>query len=195
MFLLAQTAGQLDHLTRSVKHIETVVAGDTVDDHVKTLATMASLALALLVLFTTRRSQVLRDDEESGLGQLNWSAALTDVALTCATVLCLVAMWSVFTDSFSIADWADSDHALRSMFSVIWIGFLVLAATQLTLVGRQVLAAAGNRRAARRAVGEKPPAGAPSASGVSIASMDCTMARSSSSVQAIFSDAATSGTS
>ena len=47
-------------------------------------------------------------------------------------------MFPPFRRSFSVIDWLESAHTLRSMFSLIYIGFVFVLIWQITLIVRRV---------------------------------------------------------
>lgn len=114
-----------------------LAAPPSLDDELRALATFASIALALLALFTNRRTDRLKDNRKAGLKR--WSAggrraATADVVLALVTVAALATMTPVFVDSFSLCDWFDRDHALASMFSIVYVGFAGVLVWQLSNV-------------------------------------------------------------
>jgi hypothetical protein len=122
------------------------------DDQVRSAATLASITLAILTFFTTRRAQKLAEDRESGLGGLTGAALVAlacDLLLASATFGALAAMVHLFRDSFSITHWADSDHVVESLFSIAYLGFAVLFVSQLGLVGYRLVVALRNQLASR----------------------------------------------
>ena len=124
--------------------------GATIDDRVGAATTLASITLALLTLFTTRRAQKLADDRASGLGGLSpgtFAAVLPELLLALATFGALAAMSRLFYDSFSLRDWTERDHVVESLFSLAYLGFVALFVFQLTLVLWRLAAAVRNSRA------------------------------------------------
>src|SRR5215207_6239744 len=98
----------------------------TLDDQVQAATTVASIILALLTLFTTRRAQKLAEDRASGIGRLSTATFLTvvpELLLALATFGALAAMSRLFWDSVSLQDWTDRDHVVESLFSLAYIGF------------------------------------------------------------------------
>jgi hypothetical protein len=119
----------------------------TLDDRVRAATTLASITLALLTLFTTRRAQKFTDDRTAGIGRLSagtFLAVVPELLLALATFGALAAMSRLFWDSFSIGRWTDPDHVVESLFSVAYLGFVGLFLFQLTLVGWRVTVAARN---------------------------------------------------
>jgi hypothetical protein len=120
------------------------------DDRVRAATTVASIILALLTLFTTRRAQKLVDDRAAGIGRVSARTFLTvipELLLAAATFGALAAMSRLFWDSFSLRQWADRDHVVASLFSLAYIGFVALFLFQLALVVWRLLVAAKNSRA------------------------------------------------
>jgi hypothetical protein len=109
----------------------------TLDDRVRAATTVASIILALLTLFTTRRAQKLAEDREKGVGRLSAATLLTvipEFLLAIATFGALAAMSRLFWDSVSLRHWTDRDHVVESLFSLAYIGFAALFVFQLALV-------------------------------------------------------------
>jgi hypothetical protein len=122
----------------------------SLDDQVRAAATLASITLAILTFFTSRRAQKLAEDRAVGLGGLSAATLLAlalDLALVLATFAALAAMYHLFRTSFSFGHWADRDHVVESLFSIAYIGFCVLLISQLWLVGYRLAVAARNSRA------------------------------------------------
>jgi hypothetical protein len=122
----------------------------TLDDQVQAATTVASIILALLTLFTTRRAQKLAEDRASGIGRLSTATFLTvvpELLLALATFGALAAMSRLFWDSVSLQDWTDRDHVVESLFSLAYIGFGALFVFQLALVLWRLIVAARNTRA------------------------------------------------
>jgi hypothetical protein len=119
----------------------------TLDDRVRAATTIASITLALLTLFTTRRAQKLADDRASGIGRLSARtvvAVVPELLLALATFGALAAMSRLFYDSFSVRHWTDTDHVVESLFSLAYLGFAALFVFQLTLVLWRLAVAARN---------------------------------------------------
>jgi len=139
-----------------------LVLATSLDEQIEAVATMASVALALLMLFTTVRSQRLKDDTKQGLGGLDkdaFTALTVDLALALVIFGGCAAMWLLFTASFSLGQWADRAHALRSMFTVLYITFVGLLLYQLSLFGRRLTKNAKNSIDTRKRAREHPPRG------------------------------------
>jgi hypothetical protein len=119
----------------------------TLDDRVRAATTLASITLALLTLFTTRRAQKLADDRASGIGGFSGGTLLAvapESLLAAATFGALAAMSRLFWDSFSLGHWADRDHVVESLFSLAYLGFVALFLFQVTLVGWRLVVAVRN---------------------------------------------------
>jgi hypothetical protein len=119
----------------------------TLDERVRAAATLASITLALLTLFTTWRARKLAEDKASGIGRLSSRtllAVLLELLLATATFGALAAMSRLFRDSFSLAHWTDRDHVVESLFSLAYVGFAALFVVQVVLVGWRVVVAARN---------------------------------------------------
>jgi hypothetical protein len=127
--------------------ISTVGDAATIDEELRGVATFASLTLAVLIFFTTRRAQQLNEARTKGLSGLNpevFGQALLDLLLALATLSTCVAMFSLFTASWSLSDWADREHVSQSMFSIVYLGFGAVFIVQLGLVGGRVIPCAIN---------------------------------------------------
>jgi len=119
----------------------------SLDDQVRAAATLASIILALLTLFTTRRAQKLAADRVVGIGALSLTTVLTvipDLVLAMATSAVLAAMSHLFFDSFSIRHWTDRGHVVASLFSVAYLGFVALFFLQVGLAGWRLVVAGKN---------------------------------------------------
>jgi hypothetical protein len=134
-----------------VIHDALSAAGQTtavsLDDQVRAATTLASIILALLTLFTTRRAQKLADDRAAGIGRLSagtFLAVVPEFLLALATFGALAAMSGLFRDSVSLSRWADRDHVLESLFSLAYLGFAALFLFQVTLVLWRLVVAVRN---------------------------------------------------
>ena len=109
----------------------------SLDDQVRAATTLASIILALLTLFTTRRAQKLAEDRAAGIGGLSagtFLAVVPELLLALATFGALAAMSGLFRDSVSLSRWADRDHVVESLFSLAYLGFAALFLFQVSLV-------------------------------------------------------------
>ncbi len=123
------------------------------DDQLRGVASFASLTLAVLTFFTTRRAQRLGEDRTAGLGSLNLGVirdALFDLLLALTTFLACAAMFSLFTASWSVSRWTDREHVSQSMFSIVYVGFAAVLIIQLGLVAGRVVPSLRNTVAQRR---------------------------------------------
>ena len=112
----------------------------TLNAELKEVATMASVALALLGLFTNVRAQRYSQELAGGIGALNKRAVLQlllDCGLAVITFGACAAMWPLFSRAVSLSHWADGQHALRSLFAVMYLGFALLLVYQLSLAFRR----------------------------------------------------------
>ena len=119
----------------------------SLDDQVRAAATLASIILALLTLFTTRRAQKLAADRAAGIGTLSLATLVTvipELLLAVATFAVLAAMSHLFFDSFSLRHWTDRRHVIESLFSVAYLGFVALFLFQLALAGWRLVVAGKN---------------------------------------------------
>jgi hypothetical protein len=131
----------------------TAAGAATLDDQLRGVASFASLTLAVLTFFTTRRAQQLGADRTAGLGSLSLGVigdALLDLLLALTTFFACAAMFSLFTASWSVSQWADREHVSQSMFSIVYIGFAAVLIVQLGLVAGRVIPSLRNTLAQRR---------------------------------------------
>jgi hypothetical protein len=125
----------------------------TLDEQLRGVASFASLTLAVLTFFTTRRAQRLSEDRTAGLGSLSFKViadALPDLLLAFTTFLACAAMFSLFTASWSASQWTDREHVSQSMFSIVYLGFAAVLLVQLGLVAGRVIPSLRNTLAQRR---------------------------------------------
>src|SRR6266567_2277745 len=123
-------------MTLSALGVVAAVKSVPLDDQVRAAATLASIILALLTLFTTRRAQKLADDRETGIGRLSGATFVTvipELLLALATLGALAAMSHLFLDSVSLRHWTERSHVVESLFSLAYLGFFVLFLFQLGL--------------------------------------------------------------
>ncbi len=131
----------------------TAAGAATLDDQLRGVASFASLTLAVLTFFTTRRAQRLGEDHAAGLGSLSLGVirnALLDLLLALTTFLACAAMFSLFTVSWSVSQWTDREHVSQSMFSIVYIGFAAVLIVQLGLVAGRMIPSLRNTLAQRR---------------------------------------------
>jgi hypothetical protein len=122
----------------------------TLNKQLNEVAVMASVVLALLTLFTGLRAGRYAEDLKAGLGRLDRAKLiqlLFDIGLTVIMLIACAAMWSLFSESVSISKWTDRTHALRSLFVVMYIGFVLLLAFQLSIASRRAEKHWSNRAA------------------------------------------------
>lgn len=116
-----------------------VVHSANINDEIRAAATMASLALALLVFFTNMRHGALREHLRSvnplSLGTLG--GALPDLLLAALTGGSLVAMAPLCFATFDLCKVGRRTGVLPSMFGLIWVGFAAVLAFQLYMVLRR----------------------------------------------------------
>jgi hypothetical protein len=115
----------------------------TVDDEIRAAATMASLALALVVFFTNVRRDVLKDylKEVDPLSTRTLVDALPDLLLALLTAGAVVAMAPLCFDSFDLGKVGRRSGVLPSMFGLIWLGFALVLLFQLSMLWRRFSAA------------------------------------------------------
>lgn len=131
----------------TVRLLTNMAGAESLDSELRGVATFASLTLAALIFFTTRRAQQLNDARKKGLGGLGvqvFGQAVVDLLLALATLSACVAMFSLFTASWSLSDWADREHVSQSMFSIVYLGFAAVFITQVGLVGGRLVPCARN---------------------------------------------------
>lgn len=114
-----------------------------VDDEIKAVASMASLALALLAFFTNVRRESLKDYLKAvdSFSRKTVIAALPDVFLVLFTGAAVLAMAPLLFDSFSLGDVGTRAGTLSSMLGLIWLGFILLLVFQTWMIVRRFRAA------------------------------------------------------
>jgi hypothetical protein len=118
-----------------------------IEEEIRAAASMASLALAILVFFTNMRREALQKHLER-VAPFSWRTvadALPDLALTLLTAIAVVAMAPLCFDSFSLGDVGRRSGVLSTMFALIWLGFALVLAFQIWMVGRRFWAAVSAR--------------------------------------------------
>ncbi len=115
----------------------------TVGDEIRGAATMASLALALLVFFTNLRREALSEYLESvpPLGVKTLVGALPDLVLAVLTGGAVIAMAPLCFDSFQLDEFGHRAGVLPSMFGLIWAGFVCVLLFQLGIVTWRIVKA------------------------------------------------------
>lgn len=129
-------------------HLKTVmlVAGSQpfglLDERIRAIGSLASVALALIVWFTTVRYQRLTADlDRVALRRFDRGAIpalLLDAVVVAVTVAACTAMLSLFRESVNPADWLSQAHVVESVFCVMYVAFVGLALFQLSIVGRRL---------------------------------------------------------
>jgi hypothetical protein len=125
-------------------------------DQLKSLGDFAAIVLALLTFFTGLRAARLASDDDQGLGRLSrgvFTQIAVDGALALFTAAACLAMFSSFANSISIDHWGDRSQALGSMFSLVYIGFLVIFILQIALILGRLVPSAKNSLNPRRSGG------------------------------------------
>jgi hypothetical protein len=110
----------------------------TLEEEIQAAASMASLALAILVFFTNMRRESLKTylERVRPFGWRTIGDALPDLFLTVLTAGAVLAMAPLCFDSFSVSELGTRAGVLPSMFALIWLGFVILLAFQVGMVGR-----------------------------------------------------------
>lgn len=147
--MLAQTPS----VAKNIEGIAQQLQGG-LDDDIRGVATLASIMLALLALFTNGRAEQLKIQQSAGIRALTLKRAvalLPDVALLTLTVGALLAMRPLFAAAFSLDEFGQRGGVLRSMFSLVWLGFVVLAAFQIWLLSSRLLPGLRLRRQSNKA--------------------------------------------
>src|SRR4051812_26526696 len=111
----------------------------TVEDEIRAAASMASLALAILVFFTNVRrdalTKYLEDVDPFDLKTV--VAAGPDIALALLTGAAVLAMAPLCFDTFNLGEFGRRSGAVPSMFGLIWLGFVLVLLFQLSLLLRR----------------------------------------------------------
>jgi hypothetical protein len=130
-----------------------VAIAGTIDEQLKAVADFAAVVLALVTFFTTWRASKLARDRRDGIGTFDLSTAgqlAVDGALAVVTFLACAAMASSFSASWtwSPGRWTERSHVLQSLFSVIYLGFVLVLIVQLGLIAGRAIPtrAAGKQR-------------------------------------------------
>ena len=111
------------------------------NDQLAAVATLAGIALATLIFFTTLRAQAFAEDSNAGLGRLNRTVVRQlgpDLLLFVVTLLTLWAMWPLFTKSLHPLRLGQLGSALPSMFSIVWLTGALLCAYQAWILWRRL---------------------------------------------------------
>jgi hypothetical protein len=114
-----------------------------VDDEIQAAATMASLALALLVFFTNVRRDSLKEYLKAvdPLGLATVRDAAPDLLLAGLTAAATLAMAPLCFATFDLGDVGHRTGVLASMFGLIWLGFILVLAFQVSMLARRFGAA------------------------------------------------------
>lgn len=113
-----------------------IAPAGSVDEEIRAIASMASLALALLVFFTNLRLSVLKEYRKT-VEKVTCEtvvSALPDLGLALVTGAALLVMAPLCFDSFSFAEVGHRAAAIPSMFALIWLGFVAVFIVQLGMV-------------------------------------------------------------
>jgi hypothetical protein len=118
-----------------------------IEEEIRAAASMASLALAILVFFTNMRRESLKTylARVTPFGWRTVADALPDLFLTLLTGVAVVAMAPLCFESFSLGDVGSRSGVLPTMFALIWFGFALVLAFQVWMVGRRFWAAVSAR--------------------------------------------------
>ena len=118
-----------------------------IEEEIRAAASMASLALAILVFFTNMRRESLERylARVTPFGWRTVADALPDLVLTVLTAIAVMAMAPLCFDSFSLDDVGKRSGVLSTMFALIWLGFTLVLAFQVWMVGRRFWAAVSAR--------------------------------------------------
>jgi hypothetical protein len=114
-----------------------------VTDEIRAAATMASLALALLVFFTNVRRDALKTylAQVQPFGARTVWDALPDLVLAVFTAAAVVSLAPLCFDTFQLDEVGRRSGVVPSMFGLIWLGFVLVLGFQLWMLGRRFFAA------------------------------------------------------
>lgn len=132
----------------------------SLNQDLKDVASFASLTLAMLTFLTAGRTQKLAADLTAGIGSLGFHEAgqgLVDAALAILTLSACVALWPLFSASWSPSHWTQRQHLLESMFCIVYIGFVWVFLLQTGLFLTRLITAATNGFSFK--IGGSAPAG------------------------------------
>jgi uncharacterized membrane protein len=118
-----------------------------IDEEIRSAASMASLALALVVFFTNMRRESLGKylERVTPFGWRTVADALPDLVLTVLTAIAVTAMAPLCFDGFALDDVGKRSGVLSTMFALIWLGFTLVLAFQVWMVARRFWAAVSAR--------------------------------------------------
>jgi hypothetical protein len=110
-----------------------VFAAAALDEQLRNVGGFSSLSLALLVLFTNRRADSLEGwqegDRRTVRGRARWDIVF-DAVLLVFSILLLAALFPLLYDVMDDLSIGRNAGAMRSLFVLVWVGFVVLAAFQ-----------------------------------------------------------------
>lgn len=111
----------------------------TVEEEIRAAASMASLALAILVFFTNVRREALTKylAEVDPFDVKTLVAAGPDILLALLTGAAVVAMAPLCFDTFDFGEVGRRTGAVPSMFGLIWLGFTLVLLFQLSMLWRR----------------------------------------------------------
>lgn len=119
----------------------TVVAAS--DEEIRAAATMASLTLALLGIFTNLRREALKEYLDA-VNPFDWHTViglLPDLGLALLTGWAVAAMTPLCFDTFHFSEIGHRSGAVPSLFALIWLGFVVVLLLQLSFAVVRVVEA------------------------------------------------------
>jgi hypothetical protein len=128
-----------------------LIAGATADD-LRNAAGLASLTLALIGFFTSRRAETLKRQRDSipAFTKRTIADVVPEAGLLVVTVVALVAM-APLLDAFAVDRIGRVDGAIPTLFTLIWLCFVGIALTQVYLIEERVRVALENRAAEQKA--------------------------------------------
>ena len=111
----------------------------TVEEEIRAAASMASLALAILVFFTNVRREALAKylANVDPISPKTLVAAAPDFLLAGLTGIAVVAMAPLCFDTFDFGELGRRSGAVPSMFGLIWFGFVLVLLFQLWMLYRR----------------------------------------------------------
>jgi hypothetical protein len=104
------------------------------DEEVRAIASMASLALALLAFFTNVRFNALKEERAGVVDSFNRKTAgniALDLGLALFTGAAVLVMASLCFETFQFSELGHRVGAVSSMFALIWLGFVAVLLFQL----------------------------------------------------------------
>jgi hypothetical protein len=120
-----------------------MLTATTVDEEMRAAASMASLALAILVFFTNVRREALTKHlaDVDAINLKTVVDALPDIALAFLTGAAILVMAPLSFDTFDFGKVGHRSGAVPSMFGLIWLGFVLVLLFQLSMLGRRLMQA------------------------------------------------------